>query len=39
VAAIVAQGGRIYGVDAGRETLEERFVELLARSAHPDQGA
>jgi ABC-2 type transport system ATP-binding protein len=39
VAAIVAQGGRIYGVDAGRETLEERFVELLAHSAHPDQGA
>jgi ABC-2 type transport system ATP-binding protein len=39
VAAIVAQGGRIYGVDAGRETLEERFVELLARPANPDQGA
>jgi ABC-2 type transport system ATP-binding protein len=33
VAAIVAQGGRIYGLDAGRETLEERFIELLARSA------
>ena len=34
VAAIVAVGGRIYAVDAGRETLEERFVDLLGgRSA------
>ena len=29
VAAIVAGGGRIYAVEPGRETLEERFVELL----------
>jgi ABC-2 type transport system ATP-binding protein len=29
VAAIVAAGGRIYAVEPGRETLEERFVELL----------
>ena len=32
VAAVVAAGGRIYAVDAGRETLEERFIELLGRS-------
>jgi ABC-2 type transport system ATP-binding protein len=32
VAAIVAAGGRIHAVDAGRETLEERFLELLG---HP----
>jgi ABC-2 type transport system ATP-binding protein len=38
VAAIVAEGGRIYAVDAGRETLEERFVELLARPDHPAEG-
>ncbi len=38
VAAIVADGARIYAVDAGRETLEERFVELLARPAHPADG-
>jgi ABC-2 type transport system ATP-binding protein len=37
VAAIVAAGGRIYAVDAGRETLEERFIELLARP--PDAGS
>jgi ABC-2 type transport system ATP-binding protein len=36
VAAIVAEGARIYAVDAGRETLEERFVELLA---HPPRSA
>jgi ABC-2 type transport system ATP-binding protein len=35
VAAIVAEGGRIYAVDAGRETLEERFVELLAHRDEP----
>jgi ABC-2 type transport system ATP-binding protein len=37
VAALVAAGGRIYAVDAGRETLEERFIELLARP--PEAGA
>jgi ABC-2 type transport system ATP-binding protein len=35
VAALVAAGGRIYAVDAGRETLEERFIELLARPSDP----
>jgi ABC-2 type transport system ATP-binding protein len=29
VAAIVAAGGRIHGVDAGREALEERFLTLV----------
>ena len=32
VAAIVAAGGRIHEVDAGRRSLEERFLALLARS-------
>jgi ABC-2 type transport system ATP-binding protein len=39
VTAIVAGGGRIYAVDAGRETLEERFIELLARPAEPGRDA
>jgi ABC-2 type transport system ATP-binding protein len=29
VAAVVAAGARVYAVEPGRETLEERFVELL----------
>ncbi|HEX7472649.1 MAG TPA: ABC transporter ATP-binding protein, partial [Candidatus Limnocylindrales bacterium] len=33
IAAIVAAGGRIHAVDAGRETLEERFLELLGHPA------
>jgi ABC-2 type transport system ATP-binding protein len=33
VATIVAAGGRIYAVDAGRETLEERFIELLTQGS------
>ncbi len=37
VAAIVAAGGRIHAVDAGRETLEERFLELLGHAADPEQ--
>jgi hypothetical protein len=37
VAAIVAAGGRIHAVDAGRETLEERFLELLGHPADPEQ--
>ena len=36
VAAIVGAGGRIHAVDAGRETLEERFLELLGHPA--DEG-
>jgi ABC-2 type transport system ATP-binding protein len=38
VAAIVAAGGRIHAVDAGRETLEERFLELLDHTADEDPG-
>ncbi len=30
VAALVAAGGRVYEVQAGRTTLEERFLELVA---------
>ena len=38
VAAIVAAGGRIHEVDAGRHSLEERFLALLARSGdRPDR--
>jgi len=33
VAAIVAGGGRVYAVEPGRESLEERFVELLGPGA------
>jgi len=33
VAALVAVGAPIYGVEAGRETLEERFLELLGHGA------
>jgi ABC-2 type transport system ATP-binding protein len=29
VAAIVAEGGRVHAVDAGRTTLEDRFVRLV----------
>jgi ABC-2 type transport system ATP-binding protein len=32
VTAITAAGGRIYAVDPGRESLEERFVDLLRGS-------
>ncbi len=38
VAAIVAAGGRIHAVDAGRETLEERFLELLGHPADEEPG-
>ena len=31
VAAIVATGGRVHEVDAGRRSLEERFLALLAK--------
>jgi hypothetical protein len=30
VAAIVAAGGRVQAVDAGRATLEDRYMELVA---------
>ena len=38
VAAIVAEGGRIHEVDAGRRSLEERFLALLARSGDRTDG-
>ena len=34
VEAIVAAGGRIHEVDAGRRSLEERFLALLAQGAN-----
>ncbi len=37
VAAIVAAGGRIHAVDAGRGSLEDRFLGLLAHGS-PDPG-
>jgi hypothetical protein len=30
VAALVAAGGRVHAVDAGRATLEDRYMELVA---------
>jgi len=39
VASIVAAGGRIHAVDAGRETLEERFLELLGHPADDEPPA
>jgi ABC-2 type transport system ATP-binding protein len=33
VAAIVAAGGRVHGVDAGRGSLESRFLALLAQGS------
>ena len=33
VAAIVAAGGRVHAVDAGRATLEDRYMELVAGTA------
>ena len=35
VAALVASGGRVYEVDAGRESLEERFLALLGHAPDP----
>jgi hypothetical protein len=29
ISAIVAAGGRIYAVDPGQQTLEERFLQLI----------
>jgi ABC-2 type transport system ATP-binding protein len=33
VAAMVAAGGRVHAVDAGRATLEDRYMELVAGTA------
>src|SRR4051812_14481793 len=33
VAAVVAAGGRVHSVDAGRASLEDRFLELLAQGS------
>jgi ABC-2 type transport system ATP-binding protein len=37
VASIVASGGRVHAVGQGRETLEERFLELLGLPADPER--
>ena len=37
VAALVAAGGRVYEVDAGRESLEERFLALLGHAPDPTE--
>jgi ABC-2 type transport system ATP-binding protein len=39
VEAIVAAGGRIHEVDAGRRSLEERFLDLLARGSRDASSA
>jgi len=39
VAAIVGAGGRIHAVAQGRETLEERFLELLGAPPDPEGAA
>jgi ABC-2 type transport system ATP-binding protein len=39
VAAIVAAGGRIHEVDAGRRSLEERFLALLSRADEAGEDA
>ena len=36
VAAIVQSGGRVHAVAQGRETLEERFLELLGEAPDPE---
>ena len=38
VARLVAAGGRIHAVDAGRSTLEERFLRLVGRHEDADGG-
>jgi ABC-2 type transport system ATP-binding protein len=37
VAALVSAGARVYAVDPGRETLEERFLELLGPASRPEE--
>jgi hypothetical protein len=39
VAALVAAGGRVHAVDAGRATLEERFLELIRGQDAPVRSA
>jgi ABC-2 type transport system ATP-binding protein len=39
VAAIVAAGGRVHAVDAGRATLEDRYFELISGRAGDDPAA
>jgi ABC-2 type transport system ATP-binding protein len=39
VATIVAAGGRVHSVGQGRETLEERFLELLGVPPDPEGAA
>jgi len=39
VAGIVAAGGRVHAVAQGRETLEERFLELLGAAPDPEGSA
>jgi ABC-2 type transport system ATP-binding protein len=36
VEALVAAGGRVYAVEPARETLEDRFLQLLGGSQHDD---
>ena len=36
VASIVQSGGRVHAVAQGRETLEERFLELLGEPPDPE---
>ncbi len=36
VAAVVGAGGRVHGVAQARETLEERFLELLGATPDPE---
>jgi len=36
VATIVGAGGRIHAVAQGRESLEERFLELLGAPPDPE---
>jgi ABC-2 type transport system ATP-binding protein len=38
VAAVIAAGGRIYAVEQQRETLEERFFDLVARETAARNG-
>jgi ABC-2 type transport system ATP-binding protein len=38
VAAVVAAGGRVHDVDAGRGSLEDRFVALVTRGAAAEAG-
>jgi ABC-2 type transport system ATP-binding protein len=39
VATLVASGVRVYEVDTGRESLEERFLQLLGHAPEPPRTA